>query len=202
MLRGKAVYMIPNPNLRIKSAFLGFLAWMLSMAAVMAQDAPGITRPFELNLSAAAFMKGMEGSLGFGGVLYAEPRYFVKSNMAITARLQGGGYFTFPVEPNADEANVNITSLLGGVLFRDRTKWNTMFWGVQTGVAFTSEFVGTDPNGFAIYGDEQSFWVLQPRIGYAFGRFEMELSYHFSPAREASFAEFGLGVRLWGNKKR
>jgi hypothetical protein len=193
--------MKPSLLPRIKFASLGLAACLLSLSGLVAQEASRVDKPFELNLSAAAFLKGMEGSLGFGGVLFAEPRYFVNTRMAITARFQGGGYFTLPVEPLADETNVNVTSILGGVLFRDRAKWNSMFWGVQTGLALTSEYVGTDPNGYAIYGDEQSFWVLQPRIGYAFGRFEMELSYHFSPAREARFGEFGLGVRLWGNKK-
>ena len=190
-----------NPDQRIKCVFLGFMACMLSMSVVMAQDASRVEKPFELNLSFAAFMKYMEGSLGLGAVLYAEPRYFIKPDMAITARFQTGGYFTFPVEPQADETKVNVTSVLGGILFRKRAKWNTMFWGVQTGAAFTSEYVGMDQDGYAIYGNNQSFWVLQPRIGYAFGRFEMELSYHFSPAREARFGEFSLGVRLWGKRK-
>lgn len=154
-------------------------------------------------MSLGLFMKTLESSLGFGGVFFMEPRYFIKPKMALTARYQASAYFTFPIEPGVgvDERSVNVSSMLGGVLFRDRASWNNWFWGVQTGVAITSEYIGTDADGFAIYGNNQTFWVLQPRGGYAFGRFEMELGYHYSPAREARFAHTTLGVRMWGRKK-
>jgi hypothetical protein len=174
---------------------------LLTFFHAYSQDTPRVIRPFELGLSVGGFIKTMEGSAGLGGVLVAEPRYFIKPGLAITARYQGAAYFTTPIDVSGDEKSVNISSILAGVLLRNRSLQNAFFWGVQTGVALTSEYLGNDADGYAIYGNRQTFWVLQPRIGYAFGRFETELAYHYSPAREARFGQLSIGWRFWGKKK-
>jgi hypothetical protein len=176
--------------------------FLLGTIRADAQQISPLDKPFELNLSAGGFLKTMEGSVGLGGTMFAEPRFALKPNLALTFRYQFSTYDAEPfMAPGAKSYDVQVQSLLAGVLFRNRTKSHTWFYGAQTGVAFTAAFEGEDSDGYPVYINDETAWVIAPRVGYAFNRFEMELGYHYSPTREARFGQLTLGWRFWGNKK-
>jgi hypothetical protein len=189
---------------KMLSSVLGVLCFLIFANAAngFAQQKGPVDKPFELNLSGGGFIKTMEGSVGLGGTFYAEPRYYLKPNFGLTFRYQGSTYSAEPfMAPGAKSYDIRVQSLLAGAVFRNRTMRHAWFYGAQTGIAFTEAFQGTDQDGYDVYGDGKAAWVIAPRVGYAFHRFEMELGYHYSTTQEARFGQFTLGWRFWGNRK-
>lgn len=179
-----------------------WLIYLFPFQYIKGQDQVTEYQHFQLGISLGGSVIARNSNIGFGLGVAIEPRYFINNKLAIVARSQLYSHFNVIAEPMQYENNISTTSYLTGILVMNREKRNPFFWGVNTGVAITEEYIGVDNDGYAIIGDPVSYWALQPRIGGCLGKMEGEISYHFSTASYARYLSVSVGIHFWGKKKK
>jgi hypothetical protein len=184
----------------LKSSLSAWLIMMCTYTAVAQKEEDAFV-PLEVKIGGGFLSKFNFNSFGFGVAGSIQPRIFLAPKLAITARAQMGTYVSIPFDYPEYEGDLNTFSALAGIHSRDRNQRFSMLWGIESGVAFTREYLGIDANGFNQYGSSRAYWALQPSFGFAASRFELEAMYHYSPSTFARYFTLNIGVRIGGGRK-
>jgi hypothetical protein len=181
----------------------GLCLWLtiLCTQTVVAQEEESAFVPVEVKIGGGFLSKFNLNSFGFGVAGSIQPRVFVAPKLAITGRAQMASYISIPFDYPEYEGDLNTFSALAGVHSRDRNRRFSMLWGIESGVAFTREYLGIDANGYNQYGSSRAYWALQPSFGFAASRFELEAMYHYSPSTFARYFTLNAGVRIGGGRR-
>jgi hypothetical protein len=186
---------------RILIPCLSSLLVVVFTQTAVAQEESSPFVPIEVKIGGGFLSKFNLNSFGFGVAGSIQPRVFVAPKLAITGRAQIASYISIPFDYPEYEGNLNTFSALAGIHSRDRDRRFSMLWGVESGVAFTREYLGIDANGFSQYGGSRAYWALQPSFGFAASRFELEAMYHYSPSTFARYFTLNAGVRIGGGRR-
>lgn len=201
----------------MKKVLLVILGVFLFAGASYAQQ----YKPFKIGLGLGYAVPGGEGA-GGGVLIYGEPMYRLKDEIAVGLRLEAALVAKASIEPDGTFGDLSIAGIgsytLSGQYYLSNNTFRPLV-GLGFGLYTVSTAAGSGSSTTAAAGfDKESKFGFYPRIGFDAGHFNLLLEYNVVPASEISAVDtngaattfnvknsylgFKVGASILGGRKR